>query len=69
MAGVDGIDAGFNCRCCVPGLALDGYLPGALEDLAAQRDPALDAIVGGERLFVELSNAWFAVLGPPMNCV
>ena len=32
-------------------------------DLAAQRDPALDAIVGAEPLFVDFSNHWFHTLG------
>ncbi len=32
-------------------------------DLAAQLDPALDAVVGGDQLFVDLSNAWFNILG------
>ncbi|MEM9563058.1 MAG: hypothetical protein AAGA93_10590 [Actinomycetota bacterium] len=32
-------------------------------DLAAERDPALEAILAAEPLFVTLSNAWFGVLG------
>ena len=32
-------------------------------DLAGRQDPVLAAIVGADRLFVDLSNAWFEVLG------